>query len=153
MRMQGAVAAAVAAADPQLRFPPCPPLCPAPRQIGAACRAELLSWEQGFNSQQAAWGQPTVWIWQPLYFACGLAGGGGGTRPPPLVTPPPGTEGGGGGFDGEEETFCDKASLAAEEVGGGAGDAGMVGQRQQQGACQLDGKVPPCRGPAARLPS
>lgn len=128
---------------PQRASIPAPPR-PIPRQIGGACRSELLSWEQGFNAQQAAWGQSAFWIWQPLFSACGLTGGGGGgTQAPPLVN-------GGGGLEGEapEETFCDKASQAAEEVG--------VGMRDREagegpGHVIMSAGSSPC--PAAQLPS
>ena len=102
----------------------CFPAClPAALQIGEACRWELLSWEQSFNARQAAWGGQQYWIWQPLFAACGLAGGSSGTPggsggTPGVVEPAPG----GGGTNTSaagNDTFCDKASQAAEQVGGG----------------------------------
>lgn len=93
-------------------------------QIGEACRWELLSWEQSFNAQQAAWGSEQYWIWQPLFGTCGLAGGSGSTGGgstgggggAPVVTEPP-AGGGSNAAAPTNETFWNKASQTAEQVG------------------------------------
>lgn len=109
-------------------------------QIGEACRTELLQFETQFNAQEAPWGVPGIWIWQPLFNTCGLAGGGGQAPPvtteeppvefPPVTVPPVETPGGDGGetVDGGALSICDHASLAAEEVG-------AWGSWAQEGAC------------------
>jgi hypothetical protein len=99
-----------------------------------ACRWELLAWEQSFNARQAAWGGEQYWIWQPLFGTCGLAGSGGssdsgapggggandggtdGGGAEAVVEQPPAGSGGNTSAAGNE-TFCDKASQAAEKLG------------------------------------
>lgn len=114
--------------------PTCSQACyPVAASIGEACRWELLSWEQSFNARQAAWGGQQYWIWQPLFAACGLAGGSSGTPggsggTPGVVEPAPGGGGTNTGAAGND-TFCDKASQAAEQLG-------YTGACRNDSACQ-----------------
>lgn len=75
-----------------------------------------------------AWGGEQIWIWQPLFGTCSLTGGssggtGGtpgdegtdGSGAPAITEPPAG--GSSSNMTAGNETFCDKASQAAEQVG------------------------------------